>query len=95
MRSRVASLYRPSVRAVPGRGFRDRYVNVAVISAELWVYLLLRNYALRVTAKQGNAPARALTLMKGSEGHPDPLDAALSFRLGWEQAQRMAKWVRQ
>ena len=94
MRSRVASLGRPGHRAASGRGFRDRYVNVAVVSAELWVYLLLRNYAPRVTANQGIAPARALKLMKGSEGHPDPLDVALSFRLGWEQAQRMTKWVR-
>lgn len=106
MRSRVTSLGRPGFRAVPGRGFRDQYVNVGVVCAELWIYLLLRNYTLRPQTEQTNVPAEALGLRKRRKLRAEPLDkslpfvfpkllnVALAFRLGWDEAQEMTKWVR-
>ena len=58
MRSRVRGLRRPDFQAEPGRGYRDRYFDVEFVCAEVWIYLLLRNFVPRRKAHRKAVPAR-------------------------------------
>ena len=93
MRARVRGLRRPDFRAEPGRGYRDRYFDVEFVCAEVWTYLLLRNYARRRKAKQKAVPALAFGLMTPKAKAVDLLDTVWSFRLGADHAERMSAWL--
>ena len=92
MREHVRSLGRPGFRSQPGRGYRSRYVDVDVVLCELWHYLLMRNYSIRMKTKQRGVPAQALGLMAPKEKAPDPAEVALSFRLDRRHAERISAW---
>ena len=94
MREQVRSLGRPEFRSQPGRGYRSRYVDVDVAMCELWLYLLMRNYAIRPKTKQRGVPAQALRLAARKGRAPDLVEIALSFRLGRRHAERMSAWMR-
>ena len=93
MREHVLSLERPDLRSQPGRGYRNRYVDVDVVLCELWLYLLMRNYAIRPKTEQRGVPAQALGLATDDAKAPDLFAIALSFRLGKRHAERMSAWT--
>ena len=93
MRSRVRGLHRPEFRAEPGRGYRDRYFDVEFVCAEVWIYLLLRNFVPRRKAQRKAVPARAFGLMTPKAKPPNLLETAWTFRLGTGHAERMSSWL--
>ena len=93
MRSRVRGLRRPGFRAEPGRGYRDRYFDVEFVCAEVWIYLLLRNFAPRRKAERKALPARAFGLMTPKAKPVNLLDTVWTFRLGPDHAERMSSWL--
>ena len=94
MRSHVRSMERPYFRSQPGRGYRSRYVDVDAALCELWMYLLMRNYAIRKKTEQRGIPAQAFRLATPKAQAPDLVEIALAFRLGRRHAERMSAWQR-
>ena len=93
MRSRVRGLRRPDFRAAPGRGFRDRYFDVEFVCAEVWIYLLLRNFVPRRKGAGKVVPARAFGLMTPKSRPVNLLETAWAFRLDTPHAERMSSWL--
>ena len=85
MRSRVRGLRRP--------GCRDRCFDVEFVCAEVWIYLLLRNFAPRRRAERKALPARAFGLMTPKAKPVNLLDTVWTFRLGPDHAERMSSWL--
>ena len=94
MRSRVRGLRRPDFRAAPGRGYRDRYFDVEFVCAEVWIYLLLRNFVPRRKGAGKDVPARAFGLMAPKARPVNLLETAWTFRLDTRHAERMSSWLR-
>ena len=94
MREHACSLGRPDFRSRPGRGYRGRYVDVDVVLCELWLYLLMRNYAIRSKTRQRGIPARSFRLMTARARAPDLGEVALSFRLRRRHTERISAWTR-
>lgn len=94
MRERVRAVGRPDFRATPGRGYRGSNFAVDVVMAEVWLYLLARNYTAGAYAGVNSMlPAQAMGLMPRNGRQPDVLDVAWTFRLGVEHAAKLSKWL--
>ena len=93
MRSRVRGLRRSGSRAESGQSYRDSYFDVEFVCAEVWIYLLLRNFAPRRKAESKTLPARAFGLMAPKAKPVNLLDTAWTFRLGPDHAERMSSWL--
>ena len=93
MRARVLSMKRPGTTA-SGRGYRESYALPKVVMAELAVYLLLRNYALRRKTEQKIVPAEAMGLVTPGAALPNALDIAWEYRLSITHAKRISGWLR-
>ena len=93
IRARVLSMKRPGTTA-SGRGYRESYALPKVVMAELAVYLLMRNYALRRKTEQKIVPAEAMGLVTPGAARPNPLDIAWEFRLSITHAKRISGWLR-
>ena len=93
MRARVRSVERPRLRA-SGRSYRGSYVLPRVVMSELSVYLLRQNYMIRRKTKRPQVPARVVGLATPSARQPDLLDCAWNFRLGFQHAERISRWLR-
>ena len=94
LRNRVSGLERASFRARPGRSYLGSYWDPAVISAELWIVLLWRNYGLRVKSTRKTPPSKKMGLTTPKRSVPDLVRQAWEFRLGVEHAARMSRRVR-
>ena len=93
MRSRVLSMGRPRTTS-SGRGYLASYALPSVVLAELAIYLLLRNYALRRKTVQTRIPAETMGLVTPGAAEPDILDIAWDFRLSFSHAKRISQWLR-
>ena len=103
MRQRTRALGRPLSRAKPGRSFVRSYELIDSVLSELWIYLLHRNYRLRIKTDQETIPAHLLGLMTDDGAglaintvpEDDFLDIFLDFRLDLRHAERISKWQQQ
>ena len=91
IRANVRSARRPLTRALRPRRGASR---PAVVSSELAIYLLLRNYGLSTTPRPPDAlvPAEAMGL--ANDDREDPADIAWRFRLGIRHARMISRWLR-
>ena len=104
IRAGVNAAQRPLYRATGGPGYSHSYHEPGVVNDEIQVYLLLRNFTVRWRAEKKQAddgareevqpPARLLGLMTLKEKIIDPLHVVWNFRLGWEHAEVISKWIR-
>ena len=92
-RVRTGSLRRPSLAAV-GRSYRESNALPSVVLAELAVYLLQRNYALRRKPEQTKIPADPMGLITPKAAKLDLLETAWGFRLGIAHARRISEWLK-
>ena len=92
-RVRTGSLRRPSLAAV-GRSYRESNAVPSVVLAELAVYLLQRNYALRRKPEQTIIPADPMGLVTPKAAKLDLLETAWGFRLGIAHARRISEWLK-
>ena len=106
MRERIKGFHRPSFRAQPGRSYRSSYASPRVLCAEMWVWLLWRNYGVRFSSPKTLPPAKYMGLTWPDETwgtnnskvyqHLEEtlmLRPVWDFRLGASQAKELSKWL--
>ena len=106
MRERTAGIQRPNFRARPGRSYRSSYFLPRVLSSEMWIMLLWRNYGVRFSSAAKIPPAKVMGLTRPKEtiDSKDPKEnkqrkeilmfrSVWEFRLGVTQAKRISKWL--
>ncbi len=100
MRQRIRAMQRPTLRAKAGRSFMRNYSRIDAVLGELWIYMLYRNYRLRLKTEQAHIPAHLLGLMTDKQAgraintlsEEDFLEKFLGFRLSLKHARIISQW---
>ena len=99
MRQCIPALHHASHRAQPGPSYVRSYYLIDVVLSQLWIYLLHRNYRLRIKTRQDDIPAPALGLMTDKQAsrerrtipEDDFLATFLTFLVGLNHARRLSQ----
>ncbi len=103
MSQRVRAMQRPTLRAKAGRSFMRNYYRIDAVLGKLWIYMLYRNYRLRLKTEQAHIPAHLLGLTTDKQAgraintlpEEDFLEKFLRFRLSLKHARIISQWQQQ